>query len=215
MVRPITDLEGHPDIVELRQRYDQVSETPVARITDGALVLAGIYLAISPWVVSFPPFEANLSANNFICGVAVALLAAGFAVAYGRTHGLAWVPAVIGVWTIVAPWVIQRGYATGGAIASNVVIGAIILVLALAAMRPGMLAGKKNARRTTGQYTGGGDRERGLGDRDRDRDRERGLGDRDRERGFGDRERGFGDRDRDRGYGERGGGIGESTTGPR
>ncbi|MFD0577837.1 SPW repeat protein [Dactylosporangium darangshiense] len=127
----------------MRARYDQVAETPTARITDGALVLAGLYLAISPWVVGFPPFEANLSVNNFICGVAVALLAAGFAVAYGRTHGLTWLPVVLGVWTIVAPFIIQRGYASGGAIASNIVIGLITIALGLVAMRPGMVARKR------------------------------------------------------------------------
>ncbi|MFI5907656.1 SPW repeat protein [Dactylosporangium sp. NPDC051541] len=143
MVRPIADLEGHPDIAELRARYDQVSETPAARITDGVLVLAGLYLALSPWVVGFPPFEANLSVNNFICGIAVAVLAGGFAVAYGRTHGLAWLPVAIGVWTIVAPFVVQRGYSSGGAIASNIVIGIVTIGLGLVAMRPGMMARRR------------------------------------------------------------------------
>jgi hypothetical protein len=143
MVRPIADLEGHPDIVEMRARYDQVAETPAARITDGALMLAGLYLAVSPWIVGFPPFEANLSVNNFICGIAIAVLAGGFAVAYGRTHGLAWLPVVLGVWTIVAPFVILRGYATGGTIANNIVIGVITICLGLVAMRPGMVASKR------------------------------------------------------------------------
>jgi hypothetical protein len=143
MVRPVSDLEGHPDVAEMRARYDQVAETPTARITDGALVLAGLYLAVSPWVVGFPPFEANLSVNNFICGVAVAVLAGGFAVAYGRTHGLTWLPVVIGVWTIFAPLIIQRGYASAGAVWNNIVIGLVTIVLGLVAMRPGMLARKR------------------------------------------------------------------------
>ncbi|WP_433065996.1 SPW repeat protein [Dactylosporangium sp. CS-033363] len=143
MVRPIADLEGHPDIVEMRARYDTVSETPAARITDGALVLAGLYLAVSPWIVGFPPFEANLSVNNFICGIAIAVLAGGFAVAYGRTHGLTWVPVALGVWTIIAPFVIQRGYASGGAIWSNILIGIVTVALGLVAMRPAMMARKR------------------------------------------------------------------------
>jgi hypothetical protein len=143
MVRPVSDLEGHPDVVEMRARYDQVAETPTARITDGALVLAGLYLTVSPWVVGFPPFEANLSVNNFICGIAVALLAAGFAVSYGRTHGLTWLPVVIGLWTIFAPLIIQRGYASAGAIANNIVVGLIIIALGIVAMRPGMVARKR------------------------------------------------------------------------
>jgi hypothetical protein len=143
MVRPIADLEGHPDIAQMRAQYDQVSETPAARITDGVLALAGLYLAISPWIVGFPPFEANLTVNNLICGLAVAFLAFAFATAYGRTHGLAWLPVAIGVWTIIAPWVIQRGFLTGGSIANNVVIGAITVCLGLVAMRPAMIARKR------------------------------------------------------------------------
>jgi hypothetical protein len=139
MVRPIADLEEHPDIVELRARYDRVSETPTAHITDGALVLAGLYLALSPWVVGFPPTERDLSVNNLVCGLAVAAMASGFAVAYGRTHGLAWLPVVLGVWTFIAPWVIDGGYASGRAIASNIVIGIVTIVLGLVAMRlPGL-----------------------------------------------------------------------------
>ncbi|MEV6931112.1 SPW repeat protein [Dactylosporangium sp. NPDC051485] len=139
MARPVPGLEEHPDIAALRARYDQVSETPAARITDGLLVLAGIYLAISPWVVGFPPFEGNLSVNNFICGVATALLAAGFAIAYGRTHTLAWLPVVLGVWTVVSPFIIQRGFFTAGAVTSNVIIGLIMIGLGLVAIRPAVL----------------------------------------------------------------------------
>jgi hypothetical protein len=139
MVRPISDLEGHPDIVELRARYDQVAETPTARITDGALVLAGVYLAISPWVVGFSPAERDLAVNNLVCGIAVAVLAAGFATAYGRTHGLAWLPVALGVWTFVAPWVIQGTHVSGGAVANNIVIGLITIALGLVMMRlPGI-----------------------------------------------------------------------------
>ena len=59
----------------------------------------------------------------------------GFASAYGRTHGLAWLPVVLGAWTFVAPWVIQGTYASGGAIANNIVIGVITIALGLVMMR--------------------------------------------------------------------------------
>ncbi|WP_432967667.1 SPW repeat protein [Dactylosporangium sp. CA-233914] len=143
MVRPVSDITGHPDIAEMRAHYDQVSETPAARITDGALVLAGLYLAISPWVIGFPLYETNLAVNNLIIGIAVAILACGFASAYGRTHGVAWLPVVLGVWTVISPFVIQRGYATGGTIANNVVVGVIMICLGLSAMRPTFAVSRK------------------------------------------------------------------------
>ncbi|WP_327001517.1 SPW repeat protein [Dactylosporangium sp. NBC_01737] len=139
MTRPIADLEQHPDILELRARYDRAAETPTAHVTDGGLLLAGLYLALSPWIIGFAGFETDLAANNFICGAVVVALAAGFTAAYGRTHGLTWVPVVIGVWTFVAPWVIQGAYPSGGSIANNIVIGLVIIGLGLMTMRlPGL-----------------------------------------------------------------------------
>lgn len=135
MTRPIADLEQHPDILALRARYDRAAETPTAHVTDGGLLLAGVYLTLSPWVVGFAPYETDLAVNNFICGAVVAVLAAGFTVAYGRTHGLTWVPVVVGVWTFVAPWVIQGAYPSGGAIANNIVVGLLIIALGLMTMR--------------------------------------------------------------------------------
>ncbi|GGM71514.1 SPW repeat protein [Dactylosporangium sucinum] len=143
MVRPVTDLEGHPDIVELRERYDRASSMPTGYIAEGLLLLTGVYLAISPWVVGFHGTQPNLAVNNLICGIAVAFLALAFATAYGRTHGLAFVPVVLGVWTFIAPWVIAGAYATGGSIANNIVVGVIMFALGLVMLRlPGTATGR-------------------------------------------------------------------------
>ena len=50
---PTTRIEQHPDIAALRMRYDEAAETPTAQVTDGIGVLAGLYLAISPWIIGF------------------------------------------------------------------------------------------------------------------------------------------------------------------
>ncbi|MFC4009053.1 SPW repeat protein [Nonomuraea purpurea] len=97
----------------------------------GLTFLSGLYLAISPWVVGFFG-RSTLSVNNLITGIALAMLAAGIASAYGRIHGLAWVVPIIGVWTIIAPWVLPPHSASAGAIISNVVTGAIITACGLA-----------------------------------------------------------------------------------
>jgi hypothetical protein len=129
MVRPTMD--EHPDILEMRARYDRVAQTTTAQSVDGAVLLAGVYLAISPWVVGFRTAAPNLTTNNLICGIAVALLGLGYATVYGRTHGLSWVTPVIGVWTIISPWVIRGTSPTIGMIISNVVVGAVITLLGL------------------------------------------------------------------------------------
>ncbi|MEV7011037.1 SPW repeat protein [Streptosporangium sp. NPDC051022] len=121
----------HPDIAELRAKYELASEAPTAKVIAGLAFLSGLYLAISPWVVGFNNRFPTLTGNNLITGIALAVLALGFASAYGRTHGIVWVAPLIGVWTIIAPWVVSGGVATASTIWSNVVVGAIILLLGL------------------------------------------------------------------------------------
>jgi hypothetical protein len=135
----------HPDIAELRAKYEAAAETPVARAVDGLIFLTGLYLAISPWVVGFVRFP-TLTGNDLIVGVALALLALGFASAYGRTHGIAWVAPLIGVWTIIAPWVVSGDVATVATVWSNVVAGAIAVLLGLGAMSVGMPLGMSRSR---------------------------------------------------------------------
>ncbi|NKZ05251.1 SPW repeat protein [Actinomadura latina] len=130
---PAGSIEQHPDIVEMRARYEAAAETPVAQGVNGVIALTGLYLAASPWIVGFSGLT-NLTVNNLIVGVALALLAAGFASAYGRTHTMTWVAPVIGIWTIIAPWVVAGDMSTTSTIWSNVVTGAIAVVFGAAAM---------------------------------------------------------------------------------
>lgn len=128
----------HPDVAELRARYEATAETPTAQAVDGLTFLTGLYLAISPWVVGFHRFT-TLTGNDLIVGIALALLGLGlgFAFAYGRTHGITWVTPVIGVWTIIAPWVVRGDVATAATIWSNVVAGGIAVLLGSVAISLG------------------------------------------------------------------------------
>jgi hypothetical protein len=132
-----TGMVGHPDIAELRARYDRAAETPPAKAADGLTFLSGLYLAISPWIVGFYDSRA-LTVNNLIIGLAIALMAVGLASAYGRMHGVAWVAPLVGVWTIIAPWVVSRGFRGTGMIISNVVVGALIVIFGVVAAGIGM-----------------------------------------------------------------------------
>jgi hypothetical protein len=105
-----------------------------AQAIDGVTLLAGLYLAISPWVVGFNGMS-RLAVSNLVTGIALAALALGFASAYGRTYGLSWIAPIIGVWTIVAPWVARSS--TTASIWNNVVTGAVILGFGLGAVAVG------------------------------------------------------------------------------
>ncbi|MET8796707.1 SPW repeat protein [Nocardia sp. NPDC004568] len=132
-----TMMSRHPDIVELREKYERASEAPDAQAVTGLLFLTGLYLAISPWVVGFNGLT-TLTVNNLICGIALAMLALGFASVYGRTHGIVWAAPLIGLWTILAPWIVSGNVDTTSTIWNNVVTGALALLLGLGSMFLGM-----------------------------------------------------------------------------
>jgi hypothetical protein len=53
----------------------------------------------------------------------------------GPTHGLAWAAPIIGIWTIITPWVIRGGAITTTAtIANNVAVGAVAVAVGAAAV---------------------------------------------------------------------------------
>lgn len=70
--------------------------------------------------------------SNLVTGIALAALAMAFAAAFGRTYGLSWIAAIIGIWTIIVPWVTRS--ATTSTIWTNVVTGVIIFLLGMGAV---------------------------------------------------------------------------------
>jgi len=136
-----THIEQHPDLVELRMRYDELAQRPALQVLEGLSFLAGLFVAASPWIVGFAGLT-TLAATNFIVGGALALLAIAFASAYGRTHGIAWVTPALGVWTIIAPWVVSGHVYTMRSILSNVIAGALVLVLGLITAMLGSRGGR-------------------------------------------------------------------------
>ncbi|MDP9847846.1 SPW repeat protein [Streptosporangium lutulentum] len=137
--RSLLDMDQHPDITALRARYDLAAEMPFAQVVSGLTFLGGLYLAISPWVVGFDG-RTTLTVNNLITGIAVALLAVGFASAYSRTHGVTWVIPFIGLWTIIAPWVLPGHGATTSVAVNNPVVGFVIILCGLAGIGIGMMS---------------------------------------------------------------------------
>jgi hypothetical protein len=134
-------MHTHPDIAELRDHYDEAFGRPSGQVTDGLLMLSGLYAAASPWIVGFGGFDNagalipsiaganNLTLSNLMCGLTVAVLALAFGAAYGRTHGMSFVVPLLGIWLIVSPWIIADVATTTGMIWSNVVVGVVVVLL--------------------------------------------------------------------------------------
>ncbi|MEV7413712.1 SPW repeat protein [Streptomyces sp. NPDC089919] len=124
-------IEQHPDLAEMRSRFERATTTPRAQAVETLALLTGVYLAASAWIVGFNNLG-PLTVSNLITGVAYCLIMGGFGNAYERTHSMAWAAIAIGAWTIVAPWVIAGKMDTTRSVVSNVICGAVALLLGLA-----------------------------------------------------------------------------------
>ncbi|WP_026248292.1 SPW repeat protein [Streptomyces sp. LaPpAH-108] len=141
-----TTMESHPDILAMRERFvlaERATATRQGQAVEALALVTGLYMAASPWIAGFNGFS-TLAVNNLIAGIAYALLMSGFGHAYERTHARAWGAALIGVWMIISPWVVAGNVATTRTIVSNVVVGAVGLLLALAAGAAAERTGGRN-----------------------------------------------------------------------
>jgi hypothetical protein len=100
-------------------------------VVEGLTFLAGMYAAISSWVWSDSTSAPSLALSNLVVGIAVAVLAIGFAAFYAHTHGLSWVVPIVGIWLAVAPWVVEGIDRTNSMVLSNVIVGVCIALLCL------------------------------------------------------------------------------------
>ena len=133
-----TPIAGHPDLAEMRMRYERASETSIAQVADGLVVLGGLFVALSPWITGFSATTPSLALNNLVTGLVAAVLGLSFAAAYHRTHGIAWTCPVLGIWTIVAVFVMSGTAITTSTTLSNVIGGAVLVLAGLGTMAPAM-----------------------------------------------------------------------------
>ncbi|BDY28616.1 SPW repeat protein [Mycolicibacterium mageritense] len=131
-----SSIDQHPDIMALRAGYDRIAESMGAHLSFGLTLLAGVYVALSPWIVNYDAFT-RLTVNDLLIGGMITLLAMCFSFALDRTHGMTWTLPVFGLWLIISPWLFVSG-PTAGMIWSHVVSGVIVTVLGLDAAYFGM-----------------------------------------------------------------------------
>lgn len=99
------------------------------RFHDVANLALAVLLILSPWVLSFAG-AGTAAWNAWIAGLLVALVALVAGAAVPSSEGWPeWVNAVLGIWILIAPWVL--GFASmRDAVATHVVLGVLIAVFA-------------------------------------------------------------------------------------
>jgi hypothetical protein len=107
-----------------------------AQMTAVLSMLAGFWVAISPWfLVLQAPGARNATANDLIVGLAVAALGV-FAVSGVRGFmGMEMGSLLLGIWLIISPFILNAKFAIQAPMYwSNIWAGAIIALLALASL---------------------------------------------------------------------------------
>jgi hypothetical protein len=133
METPKFAMADHPDLIEMRERYERVSASGPAVITDGLVLLAGLWLAISPWVIHFNATAPDVTLSNLVLGIAVAVVALGLTLMPQRMVRISWATAAIGAWVVISQWVIQQSSSTTGIVLNNVITGGVTALLGIAA----------------------------------------------------------------------------------
>ena len=153
------DIAEHPDMVEMGDRYRRILDGSSAVAVDGLVLLSGLYLAVSPWLVGFSRYAPRLTIVDLILGITVAVIGLGLALRPTVMYRLSWAMVGIGLWALIAPWVTAATPHTGRLIASNVITGIVTILLGLAAVA--MLMSARRSRAGANR----GNRERATADR--------------------------------------------------
>jgi hypothetical protein len=94
-----------------------------AHAQDWVNLVCAVLLFISPWILAFSG-DVMATRAAWITGVVVAIFAVAALMQFAEWEE--WISALLGVWMIVAPWVV--GFASIGlAVAAFVVLGIVVL----------------------------------------------------------------------------------------
>ena len=106
--------------------WKNVTQSTTETVLDAAKVIAGLGLALSPWILGFTATTAA-AWNAWLAGAVIAILAIWALTAFDPWQE--WVSLAAGIWTIAAPWALGFS-ATASAMGAHVVIGAVVAILA-------------------------------------------------------------------------------------
>jgi SPW repeat len=106
-------------------REDVLENWTNAKWCDVANLILGAFLFVSPWIFAFDAGPA--SQNAYVAGVVIAILAIAALAAFAVWEE--WLNLIVGLWTLVAPWVLGfQGNRTEMMV--HVVVGVLVAVLA-------------------------------------------------------------------------------------
>src|SRR5437868_4485779 len=110
--------------MEGKMMKDFIKDWTNARLCDVANLILGAFLFFSPWIFGYAGSTAAENAN--IVGIVIAVLAIAALAAFAIWEE--WLNLIVGLWTLVSPWVL--GFQGTTAMTVHVVIGIAVAILA-------------------------------------------------------------------------------------
>jgi hypothetical protein len=100
------------------------------RTASGINLVLGIWLIISPWVYGYATTARNAMASSVIVGILVLIFGIlRYSAPHSRTV-LSWANLILGIWTLLSPWIFSFMTSTAY-ITNSVVVGILIAALAI------------------------------------------------------------------------------------
>lgn len=94
-------------------------------VTDALTAVLGVCLALTPWALGFAN-EPTPAWDAWIVGIAIAVVGVCALAAFSSWED--WASLALGVWAIVAPWLLGFAW-VDGALYAHVVVGVIVTAL--------------------------------------------------------------------------------------
>ena len=95
-----------------------------AKVCDVANLILGAFLFFSPWIFGFEAGKASANAN--IAGIIIVILAIAALAAFAVWEE--WLNLIVGLWTLVSPWVLH--FQGTRAMTVHVIVGIAVAILA-------------------------------------------------------------------------------------
>ncbi len=92
--------------------------------------ILGLWLIVSPFALKYSTV-AGAVPEDVILGILIAVFSLWMAASLEAPAGPAWLVVLFGIWVIIAPFVLGYSHQMGSAVANDVIVGIVVLVLAL------------------------------------------------------------------------------------
>ena len=103
------------------------SDTFKTRWRDGANLIAGAWLFVSPWILADAPIPA-VTWNAYVMGIVIVVFAILALVDFHEWEE--WLGLLFGIWLLVAPWLVGFDV-VGSAVWNQIVVGMVVGLMSL------------------------------------------------------------------------------------